>query len=89
MQHVQEEDKENNSAPVKLPHSTNLLIKGARTTDLISRNDIHQVNSDLNLKQKQTEKPQNKQTQTKPQTNKKPPQLTSTHQAKMTGLTSL
>lgn len=49
MQHVQEEDKENN-APVKLPHSTNLLIKGAHTTDLISKNHIHQVNSDLNLK---------------------------------------
>lgn len=68
MQHVQEEDKENNSAVFKLPHSTNLLIKGARTTDLISRNDIHQVNSDLNLKQKQIEKPQNKPKQNPKQT---------------------
>lgn len=65
MQHVQEEDKENNSAPVKLPHSTNLLIKGARTTDLISRNDIHQVNSDLNLKQNQKSLKTNKAKQTK------------------------
>lgn len=48
MQHVQEENKENNSAPVKLPHNTNPVIKGAHTTDLISKNHIHQVNSDLN-----------------------------------------
>lgn len=46
-QHAQEEDKEN-SAPVKLPHNTNPLIKGAHTTDLIPKNHIHQVNSDLN-----------------------------------------
>lgn len=45
MQHVQEEDKGNNSAPVKLLHCTNLLIKGVRTTD--PKRHIYQVNSDL------------------------------------------
>lgn len=46
MQHVQEEDK-TTSATVKFPCNKYPLIKGAHTTDLISKNHIHRVSSEL------------------------------------------